>query len=427
MLFTILSLYFTLTNGFIINSNEPQSWAVLVAGSNGYFNYRHQADVAHAYFTLNKRDFNMSNVVVMMYDDVARNHENPFKGQLFNRPDSTLNVYKGIKIDYKADDVTVQNFNNVLLGNITANSSTVIKPKKGDKVFIYMADHGGSNVFCFPNEDLTSNQLEKTIKTLLKKEVKVLLYMEACESGSMFSHWADNLTNFVAMSASSDDESSFAFYFEEKLNTFLGDEFSINFLEDLDKSPPSASLMEHMDIVKLQTDLSHVHFFGDKKMMNMSIKDFLGTHRFEGNLPHALKFNRVLRSEKIQNGFNIEQSKVYEFLLKKQSTTENGMNEYNQYIMKKMNLERIMQTVNTRLSAMSNGVLKKCTYLDDVSSKYYKSVLKFLRKHVDTRKFSFVLLSQHIGPIKNLCCSKSLNMFFVLMELERSLGGTMFK
>ena len=24
-------------------------WAVLVAGSNGYFNYRHQADMCHAY------------------------------------------------------------------------------------------------------------------------------------------------------------------------------------------------------------------------------------------------------------------------------------------------------------------------------------------------------------------------------------------
>lgn len=52
-----------------------QNWAVLVAGSNGYYNYRHQSDVCHAYQILHKNGIADSNIVVMMYDDIAQNSE----------------------------------------------------------------------------------------------------------------------------------------------------------------------------------------------------------------------------------------------------------------------------------------------------------------------------------------------------------------
>jgi legumain len=51
------------------------NFAVLVAGSNGYYNYRHQADVCHAYQILHKHGIPDSNIVVMMYDDIAHNVE----------------------------------------------------------------------------------------------------------------------------------------------------------------------------------------------------------------------------------------------------------------------------------------------------------------------------------------------------------------
>lgn len=51
------------------------NFAVLVAGSSGYSNYRHQADVCHAYQILHKYGIPDSNIVVMMYDDIAKNLE----------------------------------------------------------------------------------------------------------------------------------------------------------------------------------------------------------------------------------------------------------------------------------------------------------------------------------------------------------------
>ena len=49
------------------------NWALLVAGSNGWFNYRHQADVCHAYQILHNHAIPDSNIVVMMFDDIAEN------------------------------------------------------------------------------------------------------------------------------------------------------------------------------------------------------------------------------------------------------------------------------------------------------------------------------------------------------------------
>ncbi|VDL62937.1 unnamed protein product [Nippostrongylus brasiliensis] len=50
----------------------PRSiYALLVAGSNGFSNYRHQADVAHAYHVLLQHGVPAENIVTMMYDDVA--------------------------------------------------------------------------------------------------------------------------------------------------------------------------------------------------------------------------------------------------------------------------------------------------------------------------------------------------------------------
>ena len=62
-------------------------FAVLVAGSNGYSNYRHQADIAHAYTLLRKGGVPASNIITFMYDDVAHSVRNKHRGQLFNRPD----------------------------------------------------------------------------------------------------------------------------------------------------------------------------------------------------------------------------------------------------------------------------------------------------------------------------------------------------
>ncbi|QHO30410.1 Vacuolar-processing enzyme [Arachis hypogaea] len=67
------------------NVEEGTRWAILIAGSNGYWNYRHQADVCHAYQLLRKGGLKEENIIVFMYDDIAFNEE--------NGPESSLTVH----------------------------------------------------------------------------------------------------------------------------------------------------------------------------------------------------------------------------------------------------------------------------------------------------------------------------------------------
>ncbi|KAF3942986.1 hypothetical protein CMV_030415 [Castanea mollissima] len=70
-------------------------WAVLVAGSSGYGNYRHQADICHAYQLLKKDGLKEENIVVFMYDDIANNELNPRPGIIINHPQGS-DVYAGV-------------------------------------------------------------------------------------------------------------------------------------------------------------------------------------------------------------------------------------------------------------------------------------------------------------------------------------------
>lgn len=198
------------------------NWAVLVAGSNGYENYRHQADVCHAYHVLRRKGFPDSNIIVMMYDDIAYNEQNPFPGNIINRPGG-MNVYRDVPLDYTGSQVNPENFMNVLKGNSEATGGRkVLKSTSQDNVFVYMTDHGAEGLFAFPDSYLYADQLNDTITYMYENQMydRLMLYMEACESGSMFYGYLSDDINVFALTASTPTESSYACYYSESRKTW---------------------------------------------------------------------------------------------------------------------------------------------------------------------------------------------------------------
>merc|ERR1719453_813359 len=104
----------------VVAASPSNHYAVLVAGSKTYSNYRHQADVCHAYQVVKSKGIPEENIIVMAYDDIANSPSNPFPGKLFNKPTAAgtpgKDVYAGCKIDYSGSDVTPDNFAAVLTG-----------------------------------------------------------------------------------------------------------------------------------------------------------------------------------------------------------------------------------------------------------------------------------------------------------------------
>ena len=95
-------------------------WALLVAGSNEYYNYRHQADVCHSFHVLTSHGIPESNIIVMMSDDIAHNDENPTKGIIINQPGGD-DVYKGVPKDYTGDEVMIITIFGIILVIVTGH------------------------------------------------------------------------------------------------------------------------------------------------------------------------------------------------------------------------------------------------------------------------------------------------------------------
>ncbi|RUS76623.1 hypothetical protein EGW08_015599 [Elysia chlorotica] len=76
---------------------ERKKWALLIAGSAGYGNYKHQADVCHAYQITHKNGIHDEQIVVMMYDDITNNDYNPVQVEQFLANGTT--VYNNKKQD----------------------------------------------------------------------------------------------------------------------------------------------------------------------------------------------------------------------------------------------------------------------------------------------------------------------------------------
>ncbi|XP_021716668.1 vacuolar-processing enzyme-like [Chenopodium quinoa] len=280
-------------------------WAVLIAGSNGYWNYRHQSDVCHAYQVLKKGGLKDENIIVFMYDDIAYDIENPRPGVVINSPYGH-DVYAGVPKDYTGEDVTVNNFLAAVLGNktaITGGSGKVVDSGPNDHIFIFYTDHGGPGVLGMPTyPNLYADEL---IDTLKKKHAcgtykSLVFYVEACESGSIFEGLLPEGLDIYATTASNSVESSWGTYCPDQdptvpleYDTCLGDLYSVSWIEDSERhNLLTESLKQQYELVKTRTATSpfygsHVMQFGDTELKQDLLYLYMGTNPANENFTYV--------------------------------------------------------------------------------------------------------------------------------------------
>ncbi|KQJ90210.1 vacuolar-processing enzyme [Brachypodium distachyon] len=277
-------------------------WAVLIAGSNDYYNYRHQADVCHAYQIMKKGGLKDENIIVFMYDDIANNPDNPRPGVIINHPTGG-DVYAGVPKDYTGKDVNANNFLAALLGDKSkltgSGSGKVVSSGPNDHIFVYYADHGGPGVLGMPEDEsyLYANDL---VRALEKKHAggagykSLVFYLEACESGSIFEGLLPGNISVYATTASNAEESSWGTYCPgdvdgappAEFDTCLGDLYSVAWMEDSDAHNLKAeSLKQQYDRVRDRTSAhetynlgSHVMQYGDLGINAQSLDIFIGSN-----------------------------------------------------------------------------------------------------------------------------------------------------
>ncbi|PSS11505.1 Vacuolar-processing enzyme like [Actinidia chinensis var. chinensis] len=298
-------------------ADEPEEnstrWAVLVAGSKGYGNYRHQADVCHAYQILKRGGLKDENIVVFMYDDIASNELNPRPGIIINHPQGQ-DVYAGVPKDYTSQHVTSENLYAVLLGDkkaVKGGSGKVVDSKPNDRIFIYYSDHGGPGVLGMPNMPfLYANELMEVLK---KKHAsgsykEMVIYVEACESGSVFEGMMPEDLNVYVTTASNAEESSWGTYCPgmdpappAEYLTCLGDLYSVSWMEDSEThNLKKETIAQQYTKVKERTSNyntynagSHVMEYGNKSIKSETLYLYQGfdpaTENFPPNKIHVDK------------------------------------------------------------------------------------------------------------------------------------------
>lgn len=193
----------------------------------------------HAYQMLKRGGLSDSRIVVMHCDDIAHNPSNPHPGKVINIPGGD-NVYAGVPKDYTGEDVTAEAFLAVLSGNRsgvahTKGSKKVLSPTMLDEVFLYFADHGGPGILGMPNPPfLTAGDLVATLTRMagagdaaggeggasseeqgrfnVRTFKTMTVYIEACESGSIFDGLLPSGLGIYATTAANPTESSWGTY-----------------------------------------------------------------------------------------------------------------------------------------------------------------------------------------------------------------------
>jgi len=92
----------------------------------------------------------------------------------------------------------------------------------------------------------------------------LVLYIEACESGSMLEDILSDSINLYATTAANAQESSYACYHDLVRGTYLGDVYSVVWMEDSDAEQiDKETLFQQYSITQQRTNTSHVMQYGN--------------------------------------------------------------------------------------------------------------------------------------------------------------------
>ena len=247
-----------------------KKWALLVAGSSEWKNYRHQADVLEMYQILKKQGYTDDHIVLIIEDDIANNSKNPTKGVVQVRPGGP-NVREGAVIDYKTSALVPSDIKNILLGKKTERLPQVIESDSDDNIVIFWSGHGspGQLVWQERGSGFTDDLAKETFTAMHNAASyrKVLCLIETCYSGSVFSN-IEGIPGILAFTAAGPNETSKADIYNEDMGIWMSNRFSAT-LEDCITNSPDISFRDLYYRLFTNTVGSHVMLYNASNYGNI--------------------------------------------------------------------------------------------------------------------------------------------------------------
>ena len=233
---------------------RTDQYAVLVQGSDGYINYRHQADVLNIYQALRRGGYPDDHIILILDKSIASHRANPEPGVIRTAPDgpdllSGSSVGSGISaaiVDYDSRDLSASDIADILAGRASSRLPVVLPQDAGNNVLFYWSGHGrsqsqgGADEFVWRDnragQGFTASMLRETAEQMQFR--KLLIAAEPCY-GERVIRAVEGLTGVLAMSGASAAEQSWADHWNNDARIWMCDRFSLNLVNCLTDNPQS--------------------------------------------------------------------------------------------------------------------------------------------------------------------------------------------
>jgi ABC-type branched-subunit amino acid transport system substrate-binding protein len=262
----------TAIGGTYLPPPKAGTWALLVAASFGWDNYRHQADMLAQYQRLRANGVPADHIVVVMADDLAHNKRNKKPGTVINVVGGP-NLYHDVSADYAPTKITADNLLDILSGRATPDTPKVLHSGPTDDVYLYMAGHGNTNGLYLGLGDVVPHQnqqysvvtpaaLQDAVGAMAANHQyrRLFVAVEACEGGVLGQHL--NAPGAMLLSAASPVEDSLSTNYDPSLDTWLADQFSYQYWTA--STPPPTPVATVYQSVYLNVDGSHPSAYGSQ-------------------------------------------------------------------------------------------------------------------------------------------------------------------
>ena len=238
--------------------NYPEltgQYAVLVQGSEGFANYRHQADVLSIYQSLRRGGYPDDHIILILDKKMASDRKNPEPGVVRTSPNGPdllggTTAGSGIpaaKIDYDSADLTAQDVADILAGRQSERLPVVVPQGEGNNVLLYWSghgrstSHGGLNEFVWRNTDagngFSADLLRQTAQEMQFR--KLLVAAEPCYGECVIRN-VDGIPGVLAMSGANSQEQSWADNWSDDALVWMCDRFSQNLVACLSDNPDTS-------------------------------------------------------------------------------------------------------------------------------------------------------------------------------------------
>ncbi|MFH2009867.1 MAG: C13 family peptidase [bacterium] len=268
---------------------QTGNWAVIIAASALWKNYRHQADALAQYQLLKANGMTDDRIILIVADDLSDNDDNPEPGVVRN-VEGGPNLLEGFSsdaIDYYLEDLTKQDLLDIIAGRGSAELPVTVDSTNTENVYLFWVGHGNTEgLFIHVSESsiavedefiLKPEELTATIQDMSTEGRfrRMLIAIETCHSGVMGNNLEDEeIEHVFMMTGAKYSETSKATNYDVDLGIFVADKFAYEFWRIASESPniPLSQLYSELYTAVLGSHVSAFNgeFFGMTSQIPLS-------------------------------------------------------------------------------------------------------------------------------------------------------------